>query len=171
MLESALLDLEGSLESIVFQNEENHYCVAKFFVSSSREVITVRGTLIDPRVGETLRITGEWQEDPRFGLQFKVKYFQPLTPKTLDGIRKFLGSGMIPGIGPHLADRIVDHFGLDTFVVIEKSPQRLAEVEGIGHSRVQTIVENWVDHKIARDATVFLRGHGLGDALAARVFQ
>ena len=171
MLESSLLDLEGCLESIVFQNEETHYCVAKFFVSSSREVITVRGTLIDPRVGETLRITGEWQEDPRFGLQFKVKYFQPLTPKTLDGIRKFLGSGMIPGIGPHLADKIVDHFGLDTFVVIEKSHQRLSEVEGIGASRVQTIVENWVDHKIARDATVFLRGHGLGDALAAKVFQ
>lgn len=162
--------VEGTIDRIVFQNPENAFTVAKLNLENGDEV-TVVGELVGMQKGSPLLLTGDWIEDKRFGRQFKISSFQVQSPQTLLGIERYLSSGLIPGIGEELAKRIVAEFGMRTFGVIGSSPKQLTQVEGIGPSRAAKITAAWKDQKEIQDVMVFLRGHGVSAAFAARIFK
>jgi exodeoxyribonuclease V alpha subunit len=163
--------IEGTLERVVFQNPENNWTVAKFAPEAGGEAVTIVGPLLGVTIGASLRVRGKWVVDKRYGEQFKIDSYQTKSPETLLGIERYLGSGLVPGIGPELAKRVVKHFGLDTMTIIEATPHRLAEVEGIGATRVAKIGTAWKSQKDIQDVMVFLRGHGVSSAYAVRIFK
>ena len=128
--------LSGQIERITFTSEETGFTIAQVKVHGRRELVTVVGNLLAPSPGEVLEMHGEWTRHPRFGEQFKVSEFETKIPATVDGIKKYLGSGLIKGLGPVMADRIVKQFGKQTLNVIENEIERLAEIEGIGQKRI-----------------------------------
>ncbi len=162
--------LTGTIERILFTNEENLYTVAKLRGGDGR-LVTVVGALAGVREGEMLRITGVWTEHDRFGTQFKTETFQTLTPETTEGIIRYLGSGLVAGIGPKLAERLVGHFGIETLDVLDRQPWRLAEVPGIGRKRIDDLRNAWVEQRSVRDILIFLRSYGIGAAQAARIHR
>jgi exodeoxyribonuclease V alpha subunit len=129
-----LADLQGQIERITYTNEENGYTIAKVKVKGRRDLVTVVGNLMAPMPGEILQMKGEWGNHPKFGEQFRVVQYKSLVPATVAGIEKYLGSGLIKGIGPVMAKRIVKAFGKETLDVIEEEIEKLTEVEGIGKS-------------------------------------
>src|SRR3954469_25971578 len=135
--------LEGVLERIVFSNGENAWTVARLSVPGHRDLVTAVGSLLGVQPGENLRLTGAWIQDPKYGKQFKVASYATVTPATVGGIEKYLGSGLIRGIGKVMASRLVATFGLETLGVIESRPDRLVEVEGIGPKRSRDILRAW----------------------------
>jgi exodeoxyribonuclease V alpha subunit len=163
--------ISGVLEKITYQNEENGFVVAKLQEKEKRGLTTVVGNLPGVHAGESLRLMGKWVENRKFGEQFKVETFEITVPATLLGIRKYLGSGLIRGIGPIMADRMVDLFGLDTLEIIEKAPGRLSEVEGIGPKRISLITEAWREQKGIRDIMIFLQGHGVSASYSAKIYR
>ncbi len=163
--------LEGTLEHVVFANERNHWTVARLRVHGNDDRITIVGTLPGLRAGEVLRVSGRHAVHQRFGPQFQVDSFQSVTPTTVDGIRRYLASGILSGMGKVLAERIVETFGDETLRVVDESPERLLEVEGIGRKKLESIIASWRASRAARETLVFLRGHGFGAALANRVFE
>ena len=162
--------VEGTIDRIVFQNPDNAFTVAKLSLENGEEV-TVVGPLVGMQKGSPLLLSGEWIEDKRFGRQFKIESFQVQSPQTLLGIERYLSSGLIPGIGEELAKRIVAEFGLKTFNIISTAPKRLTQVDGIGPSRATKITAAWKDHKEIQEVMVFLRGHGVSAAFAARIYK
>ncbi|MCG6894673.1 MAG: ATP-dependent RecD-like DNA helicase [Desulfobacteraceae bacterium] len=163
--------LHGQIEHITFTNEETGYTVARLRVEGSDATVTVVGNLLATTPGEVLRMTGEWVNHPRFGRQFKVESAQTAVPVTGEGMKRYLGSGLIPGIGPEMAERIVHRFGDDTAAVLEREPHRLEEVPGIGAKRRETIAHAWEGQRAIRDVMVFLQEHGIGTAFAVRIFK
>ncbi len=163
--------IEGVLERIVYINEENSFTVARLQVGRSPELVTIVGNLPGPNPGETLRLSGEWMVDPRFGRQFRVVSCVSVLPSTLTGIEKYLGSGLVKGIGPIMAKRVVTKFGLETLDIIEASPESLLEVEGIGQVRARRIGKAWQEQKEIRDVMVFLQGHGISSAYAVKIYK
>ncbi len=163
--------LSGQIEHVTFTNEETGFTIAKVKVPGRYEPVTVVGTLLVPTPGEVLEMTGEWMNHPRFGEQFKVEQFTTKVPATVHGIVKYLGSGMIKGLGPVMADRIVDRFGKRTLDVIEKDIGRLAEVQGVGEKRIAMIGAAWEAQREIRDVMVFLQSHGVGTGFAAKIFR
>lgn len=163
--------LQGTLERITYVNEENHYVVARLQVSGRRDLATIVGNLPTVTPGETLKLTGEWVQHTRYGEQFKVEAFETITPATLTGIEKYLGSGLIKGIGPIFAKRLVEAFGIDTLRIIEEEPSRLLTVDGIGEVRLQRIRTAWEEQKEIREVMIFLQGHGVSSAYAAKIFK
>ena len=163
--------LEGVLERIVFFNEENSFTVARLQVSGKRDLVTIVGCLPLPTPGETLRLKGQWVVDTKFGQQFRVESCLSVLPATIIGIQKYLGSSLIKGIGPIMAKRIVDKFGLDTFDIIEDNPERLTEAEGIGPIRTERITKAWKEQKQIREVMVFLQGHEISPAYAVKIFK
>ena len=163
--------LQGSVERITFTNEENGYSVIKIKVPGRREPVSAVGNFISVSPGEVLRMEGSWGNHPRFGEQFKVDRYETAVPDTVQGIGKYLGSGLIKGIGPVMAKRIVSRFGAQTLEVIDASPERLREVEGIGAYRLDQIRKAWEDQKDIRELMIFLRGHGVSAAYATRIFK
>ncbi len=161
--------IEGAVEHVVFRNPENGFSVVR--LRSGPEEITAVGNLPPVRPGETLRLRGSWTEDRRFGRQFRASECQAAVPTTRDGLLAYLGSGLVRGIGKELAGRIVDHFGADTLEVLEKHPERLREVSGIGPRRARDIRQAWSKHSGIKEAMIFLQGHGMSAALAARIQQ
>ncbi len=135
--------LEGVLERIVYFNEENNFTVARLSIGNSRDLTTIVGNLPCPNRGETLRLRGEWIIDAKFGRQFRVESCLSVLPSTLTGIEKYLGSGLVKGIGPKMANRIVAKFGLETLEAIEAQPEDLREVEGIGPIKAERIHQAW----------------------------
>lgn len=168
---AGMTTLEGVLERIVFFNEENGYTVARLQVAGHRDLVTMVGSMPLPNPGETLRLTGEWTTDPKFGQQFRVSSCLSVLPSTLTGIQKYLGSGLVRGIGPVMAKRLVEMFGIETFDVIEQSPERLFEVEGIGRVRQERMRTAWGEQKEVRQVMVFLQGHGVSSAYAAKIYK
>src|SRR5215213_4078488 len=124
--------LEGVLERVVFSNEENAWSVVRLAVQGRQDHVTAVGNLLGIQPGENLRLAGEWIDDPKYGRQFKVSSYATVAPSTVGGIEKYLGSGLIRGIGKVMASRLVKAFGKETLDVIENHPERLREVEGIG---------------------------------------
>jgi len=163
--------LEGVLERIVFFNEENSFTVARLQVQGKKDLVTIVGALSLPTPGETLRLRGQWVIDTKFGQQFRVESCLSVLPATIIGIQKYLGSSLIKGIGPIMAKRIVDKFGLDTFDIIEDSPERLQEAEGIGPIRTERITNAWQEQKQIREVMVFLQGHEISPAYAVKIFK
>jgi exodeoxyribonuclease V alpha subunit len=163
--------LSGQIERITFTNEENGFTIARVKVSGRHEPVTVVGTLMAPMPGEILDMRGEWSNHPRFGRQFKVLEYRTKVPATVYGIRKYLGSGMIKGLGPVMAGRIVDKFGKKTLDIIDSEIQRLAEVEGIGQKRIAMITQAWAAQSQIRDVMLFLHSHGVSSGYAAKIFK
>ena len=156
--------LQGIVERITFQSEESGYTVAKLQPEGSGEEVTVVGTTLSLTAGECVALDGEWTDHARYGRQFKIESYEKVYPSTVHGMRKYLGSGLIKGIGPVMAGRIVDHFGKKTLEVIEKASKRLVEVEGLGRKRARMIEDAWKEQREIhqRDAVsaVARRGHG-----------
>ncbi len=166
--------LEGTLERVVFQNTETQWTVARLQVSRGvriQSVVTVVGSLLGIKEGAELRLHGHWIVDKKYGEQFQVESYQTLTPSTIAGIEKYLGSGMVPGIGPELARRIVGKFGMRTLEIISSDPSRLTEVDGIGRVRAQRIRGEWLAQREVQDVMVFLQGHGVSTAYAVRIYK
>lgn len=163
-------EIEGSVHAIVFHNEENGYTIMQ--VKDARgETVTVRGRIPAVVEGEQIRATGHWKNDRRFGRQLEADHINALPPETPEGIRRFLASGFIDGIGPAYAKRIVETFGTDTFRVIEEESQRLQEVAGIGKMRRLRIKDSWKKQRSVRDIMIFLHAHGLSTARALRLYK
>lgn len=163
--------LEGVLERIVYFNEENNFTVARLQVDHSRDLVTIVGYLPGPNPGETLRLSGKWTVDPKFGRQFQVDSCISILPSTLTGIEKYLGSGLVKGIGPVMAKRVVSRFGLETLHIIEANPEALLEVEGIGQVRAQRIGQAWQEQKEIREVMIFLQGHGISSTYAVKIYK
>ena len=163
--------LQGTLERITYVNEENHYVVARLQVPGRKELTTIVGNLPSVTPGETLKLTGEWTLHTKYGEQFKVEAFETIVPATVAGIEKYLGSGLIKGIGPVFARRLVEAFGTETLRIIEGEPSRLLTVDGIGEVRLQRIRTAWEEQKEIRDVMIFLQGHGVSSAYGAKIFK
>ena len=163
------------MERVTYANEETGYTVARVATARGSDLLTVVGALLGAQPGESLRLVGRWSSHPRFGRQFEVDSYSTVLPATVQGIRRYLGSGLIKGIGPVFAERIVDRFGVDTLTVIEETPGRLVEVPGLGPKRTARITAAWEEQKAIREVMVFLQGvgvsavhYGLFEAVAER---
>lgn len=163
--------LEGVLERVVFSNEENAWSVVRLAVPGQRDAVTAVGNLLGVQPGENLRLTGSWIQDPKYGRQFRVSSYATVAPATVAGIEKYLGSGLIRGIGKGLAGRLVQSFGLETLDVIESQPERLREVEGIGPQRSAAIQRAWAEQREIKDVMVFLQSHGVSTHFAIKVYK
>jgi exodeoxyribonuclease V alpha subunit len=163
--------LEGHVERITFQNQENHFTIAKMKLKGRRDAVSIIGHLFSITPGELLRVNGYYEQHPKYGLQVRVESYESMIPATVLGIEKYLGSGLVKGIGPEMAKRIVKKFGLNTLEIIEKDIRKLAEVEGIGPKRIDQIKAAWKDQKEVRRIMIFLQGHGVSTGLAHKIFR
>lgn len=163
--------IEGELEKVIYSNEENAFTVARLKVSGKQEPVTIVGPLLSPKTGELLKIEGEWINHKVYGHQFKFESALPIVPSTLIGIKKYLSSGQIKGIGPSTANRLVDKFGIDTLDILDNDPARLMEVEGVGAKTVKKIKNAWVEQYGIRDVMIFLQGHGISTAYATKIYK
>ncbi|MEA3336448.1 MAG: ATP-dependent RecD-like DNA helicase [Chloroflexota bacterium] len=166
-----MLPLEGVIERITFHNEENGYTVAKLIPDGKDYEVTVVGNMLGVSAGEHVRLKGEWTLHGQYGRQFKAESYSTVLPATAAGIEKYLGSGLIKGIGPVMAKHIVGKFGSDTLEIIDQDPNRLREVEGIGPKRVALIKNAWHEQRQIREVMVFLQSHGVSPALAVRIYK
>jgi exodeoxyribonuclease V alpha subunit len=169
--------VEGVLERITYANEETGYTVARVAVSDSvrgrgsADLLTVVGALLGAQPGESLRMRGRWGSHAQYGRQFHVENYTTVLPATIQGIRRYLGSGLIKGIGPKLAERIVEHFGTDTLTVIETDPERLVEVPTLGPKRTKLIADAWIEQKAIKEVMVFLQSVGMTTSIAVRIYK
>ena len=163
--------LHGQIERVTYTNEENGFTIAKVRIQGQRDLVTVVGNMIAPTPGEMLEMRGEWVTHPRYGQQFRVLKYQSKVPATVVGIQRYLGSGLIKGIGPVMAKRIVSRFGKQTLDVIEKDIDRLAEVEGIGRKRIDMIKKAWDEQREIRNVMLFLQSHGVSSGYATKIFK
>ncbi|MEU7146716.1 ATP-dependent RecD-like DNA helicase [Streptomyces sp. NPDC045470] len=163
--------VEGVLERITYANEETGYTVARVDTGGSGDLLTVVGSLLGAQPGESLRLEGRWASHPQYGRQFTVENYTTVLPATIQGIRRYLGSGLIKGIGPVMADRITGHFGLDTLDIIEKEPKRLVEVPGLGPKRTKMIGDAWEEQKAIKEVMIFLQGVGVSTSIAVRIYK
>src|SRR5277367_1472796 len=163
--------LAGLVERVTFHNAENGFCVLRAKARGHRDLVTVVGYAAIISAGEWITASGEWINDRAHGQQFKARFLKTSAPSSIDGIEKYLGSGMIRGIGPVYAKKMVKAFGEKVFDVIEAEPNRLREVTGIGAVRAKRITDAWAEQKIVREIMVFLHSHGVGTARAVRIFK
>jgi len=168
--EEAEVTVDGTVERFVYRAEDTSFTVARF-VTPGHEHVTIVGELVGVQEGLPLRLRGHWAVDRKWGKQFKVATYQMRSPETLVGIERFLGSGIIPGIGAEIARRMVAKFGMETLEVIDRAPERLIEVQGIGAQRAAKIAEAFAAQRHVQDVMVFLRGHGVSAAFAARIVK
>jgi exodeoxyribonuclease V alpha subunit len=166
-----ITELQGQLERITYRNEENHYTIAKLKVQGRRDLVTVVGSIVTASPGEVLRLTGSWDVHPKYGEQFKILSYESVVPATVKGIERYLGSGLIKGIGPIMAKRLVAKFGEETLDVIETKSERLQEVEGIGGRRVGMIKKAWEEQKDVREVMLFLQGHEVSSSYAVKIYK
>ncbi|MDX1416355.1 MAG: ATP-dependent RecD-like DNA helicase [Candidatus Promineifilaceae bacterium] len=174
--------ISGSVERITYYNQENGYSVIRlkpdsrgmlpFKYAGGREsLITVVGNLPEVNPGEWLQLTGRWTSHTKHGRQFKAEECEQSLPASMEGIKRYLGSGMIRGIGPVMAERIVDRFGEETLEVIDHDPERLGEVLGIGKKRIRSIVKSWNEQRAIKDVMIFLQSHGVSTSLAVKIYK
>lgn len=165
------MKLRCVVERITYQNPENGYTVLKCAVKNEKDLVTVVGNLLDVSVGSVLLIDGNWKVDSKYGRQFTAQSWEETLPATVFGIEKYLGSGLIKGVGPKFAGRIVRKFGTETIDVIENDIERLREVEGIGQKRIEKIHESWERQKEIKNVMLFLQGHGVSTSFAAKIYR
>ncbi len=162
--------IEGTVERVAFASEENGWSVVRLIVRGQGQVTAV-GHLLGVQPGESLRLTGQWVRDRKYGQQFRVDSYLLVTPSTFVGIEKYLSSGLIAGIGPELAKRLVQHFGLETLEVIDQHPQRLTEVAGVGRVRSTRIRAAWDEQRAIRQVMVFLQSYGVSSSHAVKIYK
>lgn len=158
------------MSRITYQHPETHYTVARLDVDGAPGA-TVVGSIYPLSEGEEIKVTGSWKSHPRYGLQFQVEHWEKIDPATLEGIEKYLGSGLIKGIGPTYAKRLVAAFGLNTLRVLSEEPLRMLEVEGIGEVRGRRIMDAWQEQRGMQDVMVFLQGHGVSPSMALKIYR
>jgi len=163
--------ITGIVERVTFHNEQNGYTVMRFLVKENRKPVTVIGTFTSIKPGESLRLAGHWTTHPQYGQQFQVAEYSVTRPATLKGIQKYLGSGLIKGIGPVTAKRIVEHFKESTLDVIENDISRLGEVSGIARKRVEMIQSAWEEQRAIKEVMLFLQSHGVSTSFAVKIFK
>lgn len=163
--------LSGSVERVTFHSEESGFCVLRVKVKGKRELVTVIGSAATITPGEFVECVGTWHNDKTHGLQFKTTHLKTVPPSTLEGIEKYLGSGMVKGIGPHFAKVLVKAFGVDVFTVIEETPERMLTLPGIGKKRTDKVTAAWAEQKAIREIMVFLQSHGVGTGRAVRIYK
>ena len=163
--------LAGLVERVTFHNPENGFCVLRTKARGHRDLVTIVGHAAMVSPGEWITASGEWNNDRTHGQQFKARFLRISAPSSVEGIEKYLGSGMIRGIGPVYAHKLVRAFGEKVFDIIETEPERLREVTGIGRVRAKRITDAWAEQKIVREIMVFLHSHGVGTARAVRIFK
>ncbi len=163
--------LEGTVEGITYYNPENHFTIARFALEGRKDLISVTGYFVGLSAGETLRLHGHYKKHPKYGLQFRVESYEALVPATLQGIERYLGSGLIKGIGPEMAKRIVKRFGLQALEIIERDIEQLAQVPGVGPKRILQLKAAWREQREIRNLMVFLRGFGVSTGLATKIFK
>jgi exodeoxyribonuclease V alpha subunit len=162
--------LQGTISRITYQHPDTRYTVARVEIDGASSV-TVVGAIFPVAEGEEIKLTGFWKNHPRYGLQFQVSHWEKIDPATIEGIEKYLGSGLIKGIGPMYAKRLVAAFGLDTLRVLSEQPLRILDVDGIGEVRARRIMQAWQDQRGMQDVMVFLQGHGVGASMALRIYR
>jgi exodeoxyribonuclease V alpha subunit len=163
--------LSGLVERVTFHSADTGFCVLRVIVRGHRDLVTVLGSAAEVRAGEHIQASGQWQQHREHGLQFRASFLQVVPPASVEGIRRYLASGLIKGIGRHFADQLVERFGERVFEVIERTPERLLEVAGIGKTRLQRITSGWAEQKAIREIMVFLQSHGVGSSRAVRIFK
>ncbi|MBV9384748.1 MAG: ATP-dependent RecD-like DNA helicase, partial [Streptosporangiaceae bacterium] len=163
--------LEGALERITYANPETGYTIARIDTGRGPDLVTAVGPLLGAQVGESLRMRGRWTSHVKYGKQFEVFSYSTVLPATVQGIQRYLGSGLIKGIGPVMAERMVKHFGVDIMHIIEDSPERLIEVDGLGPKRTGMITAAWAEQKAIKEVMVFLQGVGVSTSLAVRIYK
>ena len=166
-----LSSLTGVIERITFHSEESGYTVARLNTGNVKQLITVVGSFANIQAGQTLQLQGVWGEHPSYGSQFQVVKYQETKPATLTGIEKYLGSGLIKGVGPVTAKRIVKHFGLETLDIIENQIHRLSEVPGIAKKRIAMIQSTWDEQKSIKEVMIFLSSHGVSTTYAVKIYK
>lgn len=173
------VEISGSVERITFYNEENGYTVLRLRPDTrgmlpyahGEPLVTVVGNLPEVNPGEWLKLTGQWLNHAKHGRQFQVELCEQSVPASVEGIKRYLGSGMVRGVGKVMAERIVNRFGADTLTIIDENPQRLGEVLGIGRKRVDNIIKAWEEQRAIKDVMVFLHGHGISTHLAVKIYK
>jgi exodeoxyribonuclease V alpha subunit len=163
--------LAGLVERVTFHNEENGFCVLRVKARGQRDLITVLGHAAMISAGEFVQASGAWVNDRTHGVQFRASFLKAMPPTTTEGIEKYLGSGMIRGIGPVYAKKLVRAFGQAVFDVIEQEPPRLREVTGIGPKRAQRIIAGWAEQKVIREIMLFLHSNSVGTSRAVRIYK
>jgi exodeoxyribonuclease V alpha subunit len=166
-----LIDLEGQIQKIKYSNNETGYSVLSMHIDGFKKPVTVVGNIVSPSPGEPLKLSGSWITHPKFGKQFKVEAYAIKNPVSIEGIENFLGSGLIKGIGPKMAERIVKKFGKNSLKIIEHHPEELQKIGGIGPKRISQIKEAWDEQKHIRDLMIFLQTYGIGSGTAVRMFK
>ena len=170
-----MAQLRGIVDRITFQNEENGYTVARLQVEEStaydNRLATIVGEMLSINPGETVVLEGEWTTHKQYGAQFKIESYQTVYPSTVEGMRRYLGSGLIKGIGPVTAKRIVNHFGKEALDVIERDPKRLVDVEGLGTKRAKWIIDAWEDQREIHNVMLFLQSHEVGTGYAVKIWK
>ncbi|MCK4609056.1 MAG: ATP-dependent RecD-like DNA helicase, partial [Gammaproteobacteria bacterium] len=168
---SPLEQLQGSVERITFHSEETGFCVLRTKVRGFKDLVTVIGSAASITAGEYIEAHGFWSNNKKHGVQFQAKELKTIPPSTLEGMEKYLSSGMIKGIGPHFAKKLIKAFGVDVFDVIEHNPNKLTKLAGIGKKRQDMVTASWEEQKTVREIMVFLQSHGVGTARAVRIYK
>src|SRR5215470_15257390 len=170
--------LQGVVERITYYNDESGYTVIRLRPEAPRrlragegDLLTVVGILPELQPGEAVRLSGAWMTHKEHGRQFKAESVEQTAPTTLEGLRRYLGSGLIKGVGPVTAKRIVDHFGLKTMDVLEQDATRMVEVPGVGRHRANLIAEGWAKQRKIKEVMIFLQGHQVSTALAVKIYK
>jgi len=162
--------IKGVLEKIIFKNSETGFMVGKVRLEEG-SLVTVVGNAFELKCGENLEITGKWVLNKNYGKQFEMENIKTTEPATITGIKNYLGSGLIKGIGPAIAERIVSHFKLETLEVLDKKPERLSVIDGIGKKRIKLILRSWKEHKNIRDVMIFLQSFGISSTYAIKIYN
>lgn len=166
-----IVQVEGVLERIVYENPENGFFVGRLHVEGNPDLVTVVGNLMAVSAGETIRVRGRIIDDRKWGKQLRIESYETILPNSAEGIEKYLGSGLVKGIGPAYAKRLVQAFGVETLRVIDEQPKRLRAVEGIGPKRAEQIRTAWAGQKAIQSIMIFLQGHGITTAQSVRIYK
>ncbi|HEY9854139.1 MAG TPA: ATP-dependent RecD-like DNA helicase [Stenomitos sp.] len=163
--------LSGIVERVTYHNSENGYTVAKLKIPREHDLVTLIGNFAQINAGESVRARGHWGNHPKHGPQFKAVFVDVVAPATVVGLEKYLGSGLIKGVGPVTAKRMVKHFGAAILDIIEQDPERLHEVPGVGPQRIRMVIRAWTEHKAIKNVMVFLQGHGVSTTYAVKIYK
>ncbi len=165
------IKLKGTVERVVYRNPDNDYIIARFKSEESQEMVTIVGQSIDTQPGERLEVKGRWVRNKKYGNQFEIESIEVLVPATVEGIEKYIGSGLIKGIGPAMAKKIVEKFKLDTLKILDMSPGKLSKVEGFGSKRIALVKNEWQKQKDIRNVMIFMQSYGISNNCSVKIYN